>query len=108
MAFEFLLPFDRLNLFSLSKKKKIEVMEKTRLSVTEAIKLFEYGKANERYWDGRKLHKQVVNKALPLAKALYPGYSLLFLFDNAISHSVYAQDALRTAQINKSPNCKQP
>ena len=34
MAFEFLLLFDRLNLFFLSKKKRIEVIEKTGLSVT--------------------------------------------------------------------------
>ena len=43
----------------------------------------------------------MVNKALPIAKTLYPGYSLLFLFDNATSHSVFAQDALYTAQMNK-------
>ena len=58
---------------------------------TEAVEVFEYGKNNNRYWDGAKLHKQVVSKALPIAEALYPQYSLLFLFDNATNHSVYAK-----------------
>ena len=50
----------------------------------------------------------MVTKALPIAEALYPGYSLLFLFDNATSHSVYAKDALRTQNMNKSSKGKQP
>ncbi len=43
----------------------------------------------------------MVNKALPIAKAFYQGYSFLFLFDDAISHSVYVKDALRTTLMNK-------
>ena len=43
----------------------------------------------------------MVNKALRIAEALYPGYSLLFLFDNATSQSIFAQDVLRKTQINK-------
>ena len=74
MASDFLLPFGQLNLFSLSEEKKKKVIDKTGLTVTEAVELFEYGKSNEGYWDGPKLHKQVVNKALPIAEALYPGY----------------------------------
>ena len=108
MASDFLLPFGRLNLSSLSEEKKKEVIDKTGLTVTEAVELFEYGKSNEGYWDGPKLHKQVVNKALPIAEALYLGYSLLFLFDNATSHSVFAQDALRTTQMNKGTGGQQP
>ena len=96
MASDFLLPFGRLNLSSLSEEKKKKVIDKTGLTVTEAVELFGYGKSNEGYWDGPKLHKQVVNKALPIAEALYPGYLLLFLFDTVISHFVFAQDALRT------------
>ena len=46
---EFLLPFGRLNIFSLSKEKYQEVMEKTGLTFWEAVKLFEYRKNNERY-----------------------------------------------------------
>ena len=102
---EFLL-LRRLNLSSLPKDKKKEVIEKVEITITEAVMLFEYGKANKVYWDGPKLHQQVVNKALPIVEIFYPGYSLLFLFDNAISHSVYAKDALRTMEINKRVNGK--
>ena len=68
---------------------------------------FEYRKLNDGYWDGPKLHHQVITKTFPIAEALYPGYSLLFLFDNATSHSVYAQNALRTANMNKEMGGKQ-
>ena len=76
MVSKFLLPFGCLNLFSLFEKKQQEVIEKTGLTFKEAVELFEHGKNNERYGNGPKLHKQVVTKALPIAKALYPGYSL--------------------------------
>ena len=49
----------------------------------------------------------MVQKALPIAEALYPGYSLLFLFDNATSHSVYADNALRASNMNKGSGGKQ-
>lgn len=49
MSSDFLLPFGYLNLFSLSKKKKKEVMEKTRLTITKVVELFEYEKANKGY-----------------------------------------------------------
>ena len=50
----------------------------------------------------------MVNKALPIAEALYPGYSLLFLFDNANSHSVYAKNALQAKDMNKGTAGQQP
>lgn len=68
----------------------------------EVIEIFKYGKNNNEYWDGAKLHQQVVTKALLIAEALYSGYSLIFLFYNATSHSVYAKDVLRTKDMNKS------
>ena len=58
----FLLLFGHLNLFSLFERKRKEVMEKIRLTIIKAVKLFEYKKANEGYWNRSKLHKQVVNK----------------------------------------------
>ncbi len=82
-------------------------MEKTGLTFRETVELFEYGKNNEGYWDGPNLYKQVVNKALLIAEALYPGYSLLFLFDNATSHSVYTKNALCTKGMNKVSSRKQ-
>ena len=69
--------------------------------MTETVEVFGYRKQNERYWDGGKLHRRVVNKVLPIAEALYPGYSPLFLLDNATSHSFYVEDALRTQNISK-------
>ena len=74
MVSEFLLLFGRLNLFSLSEEKYQEVMEKNGLTFRQAVEFFEYGKNNEEYWDSLKFHKQVVTKALPIAKVLYPGY----------------------------------
>ena len=71
MTSDFLLPFGRLNLASLSSKKRKEVVEKCDLLETGAVEVFKYGKNNDRYWDGAKLHKQVVSKALLIAKALY-------------------------------------
>lgn len=50
----------------------------------------------------------MVNKALPIAVAFYPGYSLLFLFDNATSHSVYVKDALQVKDMNKDVSGQQP
>lgn len=75
------------------------MIQQTGLTTTKAVKIFQYGKNNDGYWDGAKLHKQVV--------ALYPGYSLCFLFDNATSHSVYAKDALQVKDMNKGVGEKQ-
>ncbi len=55
----------------------------------------------EGYWTGEHLLDQIINKALPIAESLYPGYELLFMFDNTKCHSIYAKDALQVAQINK-------
>lgn len=108
MVSKFILLLGRLNLASLTPEKRQEVMEKTSLMHTEAVEVFEYGKNNDGYWDGAKLRQQVVNKALPIAEALYPGYSLLFLFDNATSHSVYAKNTLQVKDMNKSTGGQKP
>lgn len=73
----------------------------------EIIEIFEYKKNNDGYWDRAKLYQQVVTKALLIAEVLYPDYSLSFWFDNAISHFVYAKDALHIGNINKSLEDKQ-
>ncbi len=49
----------------------------------------------------------MLEKTLPITEALYPGYSILFMFDNATSHLVYAEDALCTYKINKRSVSKQ-
>ncbi len=72
----------------------------------EVVETLKYGKNNDGYWDEAKLHKQVVNKALPIIGTLYPGYLLLYLFDNAISHSVYAKEVIQTEDMNKKCRTK--
>ena len=108
MVSEFILPYGRLNLAFLTPEKREEVIQQTGLKFTEAAEIFEYGKNNDGYWNGAKLHKQVVEKALPIAEALYPGYSLCFLFDNATSHSVDAKDTIQVKKMNKMVGGKQP
>jgi len=45
-----------------------------------------------------------------IAEVLYPGYSFRFLFDNATSHSIYVDDALRAKggvrDVSSSLHCK--
>ena len=50
---------------------------------------------------------QIVKKALPIVKSLYPGYELLLMFDNAISHSIYTKDTLQVAHMDKGPGGQQ-
>ena len=61
----------------------------------------------ERYWTGEHLLDQIKSKVLPIAEVLYPGYELLFMFDNTISHEIYAKDALQVANMNKGPGEQQ-
>lgn len=94
MVSEFLFPFSWLNLLSLFQEKQKQIIEKTRLTILGTVELFEYKKNNKRYWYRAIIYKQVVSKALLIAEVFYPGYLLLFLFDNATSHFVYADNAL--------------
>lgn len=96
----FFFPWFCLNLafFPLEKQKKL-----AELGISfEAAIYFKYKKIEKRYWTGEHLLDQIHNKALPIEKALYLGYELLFMFDNATSHTVYAKDALQVGNMNKS------
>ena len=85
MISDFLLSWSRLNLLSLPQEKQDELVS---LGLPlEAATYFEYGKMEEGYWTGEHLLDQIQKKTLPIAEALYPGYALLFMFDNATSHS---------------------
>lgn len=42
-----------------------------------------------------------MKKTLPIGKALYLGYVLLFLFDNETSHLIYLPDVLQVSHMNK-------
>ena len=93
MVSKFILSYGQLNLASLTSEER-ETIQGTGLLEEEVVEIFKYRKNNDSYWDGTKLYQQVFNKALPIVEAFYLGYSLFFSFDNAISHSVYVQDAL--------------
>lgn len=67
----------------------------------EAVEIFKYRKNNNDYCDKAKLYEQVVNKTLPIIEALDPGYSLLFLFNNATNYSLYVKNVLQIKDINK-------
>ncbi len=107
MTSDLFLFFNRLNLASLSSEKRKEIVEKCGFLETEAVEMFEYGKNNDRYWDRAKLHKHVVSTALPIEETLYPEYSLLFLFDNTTTHSVYVKNILQVQDISKGIGNKQ-
>ncbi len=84
---DFLLPWSRLNLLSLSSEKQEKLVNSG--VPREAITYFEYGKSEEGYWTREHLLNQIVKKALPIGEVLYPGYVLLFSFDNVTSHSIH-------------------
>lgn len=71
------------------------------------MKIFEYRKNNNRYWDEAKLLWQAIKKTLLIAETLYLGYFILFIFDNITSHSVYTEDVLCAYKINKKLGDKQ-
>ena len=66
----------------------------------EAAKIFEYGQENN-YWNRAKVVNQIWEKTLPIAQALYSRYQIIFMFDNAKSHAVFAKDALQVGSISK-------
>lgn len=92
MVSDFLLLQSRLNLLSLSFKKQEKLVNSG--VPKETVIYFEYGKSEEEYQTGEYLLDQIIKKALPIRKALYLGYALLFLFDNIISHSIYIQNVV--------------
>ena len=50
----------------------------------------------------------MVKKALSIAEVFYLDYLLLFLFDNEISHFVYAKDTFQAKDMNKQSGRKKP
>lgn len=64
---------------------------------------FRYKKIEEDYQTGEHLLDQIIKKTLPIAESLYSNYKLLFMFDNATNHSIYAKNVLRVAHMNKKP-----
>lgn len=102
MVLEFLFPFRCFNLSFLNFEKTQEVIKKIVLTYIKAVKNFKYGKNNDKYQDKAKLYQQVLNKALPITETFYPGYLLLFFFNNATNHFIYTKNVLQVKNINKN------
>ncbi len=66
------------------------------------------GKNNDGWWKTDDLINQVVKRAIPIFEARFPGYQILFAFDNASSHSAFSPDALIAKHMNLNPGGKQP
>ncbi len=103
MVSKFLLLFPCLGFFHLSRIQQERIMRNTDLKTNEAVEILEYEKNNGGYWDGVKLFRQEIEKLVPIAEALCLGYSILFIFDNATSHSIYAENTLYTDKTIKNP-----
>lgn len=69
-------------------------MHNIGLKINEVIEILKYGKNNDKYYNKVKLLWQVIKKILPIIETLYSGYSIFFMFDNAISYLVFTEDAL--------------
>ncbi|KAG0123787.1 hypothetical protein HOY82DRAFT_618690 [Tuber indicum] len=65
-----------------------------------------YGRENG-YWEAGHLIKQVIELAIPIAHAAYPGYQFLFLFDNSSNHGAFAPDALLAQNMSLGHRGKQ-
>ena len=105
MISDFLLPWSWLNLSSLLLQQQKDLVNSD--IPLEAATYFEYSKMEERYWTEEHLLNQIKFKALPIAKALYLGYKLLFMFDNTTNHTIYTKDVLQVAHMNKRPGGEQ-
>ncbi|RPA97805.1 hypothetical protein L873DRAFT_1844597 [Choiromyces venosus 120613-1] len=66
------------------------------------LKTKKYGKV-EGYWDRKDLVMHVLEVVIPILKTIYPGYQILFLFDNPTNHGTYANDILQVQSISLKP-----
>lgn len=69
--------------------------------------IFKYRKNNDNYEDGAKLYQQIINNALPIIKAFFFEYSVLFFFDNIIVYLFYIKNILQAKDINKKTSSQQ-
>lgn len=51
--------------------------------------------------NGAKVVDQIREKVLPIDQALYPKYQIIFMFDNAKNHAVFAKHAVWVASMSK-------
>jgi len=102
MVSDFLTPGGRLTVPDAISDTEVTAQLLPRRYATE---YFIYGK--DKYWRGDDMVDHTVNVAIPIFNAAFPGCQALFLFDNASSHSSYADDALRVENMNLKPGGKQ-
>ena len=102
MVSDFLLLASRLSASGLS------LEQRAGLGIPElAAKRFQFGTNGEGYWWGEEIIQNVNDIALGIFEAIYPGYQALCLFDNATSHSSFAEDTPRIRSMNLEPSAKQ-
>ncbi|CAG8841257.1 18201_t:CDS:1, partial [Racocetra persica] len=65
------------------------------------------GKNGDGWWKSEDLINQIINHAIPIFKACFLGYQVLFTFDNATSHAIFSPDALVANYVNLGPARKQ-
>ncbi|CAG8581990.1 15488_t:CDS:2 [Dentiscutata heterogama] len=64
-------------------------------------------KNGDRWWNSDDLVNQVVEHAIPIFETRFPDAKALFVFDNATSHAVYADNTLVANNMNLSLGRKQ-
>ncbi|CAG8718221.1 13358_t:CDS:2 [Rhizophagus irregularis] len=74
----------------------------------EACVIMHPGKNNDGWWKADDLISQVIERAIPIFEARFPGCQALFAFDNASSHATFSPDALIAKNMNLNPGGKQP
>jgi len=72
----------------------------------ECTQLRNFGK--DGYWTCDNMIAQMEDLTIPLFERRYPGHQAVFFFDNATNHAAYAEDALRTENLNLGPGGEQP
>lgn len=102
---DFLFLQSQLNILSFSLEKQQKLASASIFF--KAITYIQYSKIEERYWIDKHLLNQIKNKALSITKALYPGYELLFIFDNATGYAIYTKNILQIVQIKKDLESQQ-
>ncbi|KAG0133666.1 hypothetical protein HOY82DRAFT_604086 [Tuber indicum] len=96
MISDFLLPCGCLTAESLSFGMRQQLVLEEHASL-----LFEFGSQNnQEYWSTEDVINHTLNSAIKIFEAVYPGYQGLFLYDNASSHSSFADDALRIQNMH--------
>lgn len=76
------------------------------LNVNPFVLEFEYGAANEGYWNYEHMVLQL-DDCVDVVKFLYPQYDFLFLFDHSCGHDKQREDGLNVENMSKSYGGKQ-